>query len=505
MKRPLVCLALVFSFGIIVADKIKVSSYLPYSLLAIFLILAFLSFKKIAFGDDFLRFSVVRKVFYTFLHHKKRMLFDIFLFFLVFTLGAVLLKNTQNLPRCHIYNFVHYKNEQPYLIKGYINSQPIVKNNRNSFIFKTQAIQAESLNYSCCGNILVYLKGKKELHYGEELILRGNLYRPFNSRDSRRQSYRDYLYNQAILFIMNVKSAADVIRLNKNRGFMIKRFALWLKHKMEERIFRHTSSLSAAILDAMILGERRNIPSFVNNTMMKSGTVHILVVSGFNVGIVSFIVILFLKLLRLPRKIRFAIAIPYTIIYCLITGASTPVLRATVMAVFFMLGCLIKREEAVYNSLSVAWLFILGLNPRQLFDIGLQLSFASVVAIVYLYPALSKFLVACFCRKGGVYPKIKFIRFLIDGCLVSFTAWLATSGFIAYYFKIFSPVTVLANIFIVPLAALITLCGFSLILISLIFLPLAPFFSSATELLVILLIKINAFLVQLPAAYFYLS
>ncbi len=219
--------------------------------------------------------------------------------------------------------------------------------------------------------------------------------------------------------------------------------------------------------------------------------------SGFNVGIVSFIIILFLKLIRLPRKIRFAIAIPCLVIYCLMTGASTPVVRATVMAIVFMLGFLAKREPDIYNSLSVAWLFILVSNPTQLFDIGFQLSFSSVIAIVYLYPRIkSNLRIESF--------KIKYLRFLLEGCLVSFSAWLGTMGFIAYYFKIFSPVTVLANIFIVPLATLITLCGFSLIVMSLIFLPLAPFFASASELLVISLIKINAFLLKLPAAYLYL-
>jgi competence protein ComEC len=93
-------------------------------------------------------------------------------------------------------------------------------------------------------------------------------------------------------------------------------------------------------------------------------------VSGFNVGIVSFIGIIFLKLLRLPRKICFNIAILCLIVYCLITGAFTSVARVTVMAIFFMLGLLLKREPDIYNSLSVAGLFILVINPRQLFDIG---------------------------------------------------------------------------------------------------------------------------------------
>jgi len=164
MKQPLAWLTLAFSLGIIAASRIEIPLPLIYSLSTVFLIFSCVTF-------------------------KKRILFDIFLSCLIFSLGAVLLKNSQELPKCHIHNFVYYRNEQPYIVKGYINSQPVSKNNRNSFIFKTQAIRAGNLNYACCGNILVYLRSKKELCYGEELILRGNLYKP-------QHTYRDYLYNQ---------------------------------------------------------------------------------------------------------------------------------------------------------------------------------------------------------------------------------------------------------------------------------------------------------------------
>lgn len=89
--------------------------------------------------------------------------------------------------------------------------------------------------------------------------------------------------------------------------------------------------------------------------------------------------------------------------------------------------------------------------------------------------------------------------------MVSFSAWLGTMGLVAYYFKIFSPVTVLANIFIVPLASLITLCGFSLVIMDLI-LPVASiYFAYGSELIVALLLNINSLLIKLPGAHFSLS
>ncbi len=473
MKRPLVWLSSAFCLGIIIASRIKFSFPLLYLFTLILLLVSFLV-------------------------AKKGFIFDAVLLCLTCLLGAGLLKNHQTLPECHISNYVRYRNTDLYTIKGFVDTQPVTKEGRTSFVFKAKEIQLGNLRYNCCGNALVYLGGKKPFSYGEELILKGNLCRPGAFDRAKQNNYKNYLYNQGIYFIMRVKPGNTVIRLNRNSGFKPKRFALWLKDKTEETIFKHLPDLPASILDAMVLGEKRNIPALIYSSMIKSGTVHILVVSGFNVGIVAFMITLFLKLIRLPRDIRFCIAIPCLAVYCLMTGASTPVVRATVMSIFFMLGFLFKREPDIYNSCALAAIFILIFNPRQLFDIGFQLSFASVLSIVYLYPRLK----ALF-RTGLI--KIRPARFLLEGCLVSFSAWLGTMGFIVYYFKIFSPITVLANLFIVPLATLITLCGFSLIATGLISPLIASLVAHTNELLVALLLNVNAFLIKLPGAYFYLT
>ena len=201
--------------------------------------------------------------------------------------------------------------------------------------------------------------------------------------------------------------------------------------------------------------------------------------------------------MRIRRKLRLILAVICLLIYCLITGASNPVIRATVMGSVFLLAYLFKRAPDIYNSLACAALFILLLNPRQLFDVGFQLSFASVTAIVYLYPKLRAFLRIADCGS-------KVLRFICDGLLVSFSAWIGTMGIIAYNFRIISPVTVLANLLIAPLAGLITLCGFTLVLCGLFCPLLAGPVSTTCAMLVTLLLNINASAIKLPFAYFYL-
>lgn len=466
MKRPLVVFAVIFSFGIFVASKIRIPFLGVYSAALILLL-------------------------FSFLFAKKGFIYDIFLCTLIFFLAAALFKNHQILPKSHISKFISYKNDYLYAVKGIVDSRPSFKNNRTSFLFKAERIRINNLEYQISGDILIYLKGKKNLDYGEELLVKGKLYRPWGS-------YRNYLYNQGIFSVMHIEKGNFVVKLDQNKGFLLKRLAFWLKERTEGIIFKRVSPVAAGILDAMVLGEKRNVPLLINNSMTKSGTVHILVVSGFNVGLAAFIIILFLRLLRIPKRMRFYMAAPLLIVYCLMTGASTPVVRATIMSILFMFAYFIQREPEIYNSCALAGMVILWINPRQLFDIGFQLSFASVVSIVYLYPRMK----TLFCAKA---LKKKYIKFMVDGSLISFSAWLGTMGFIAYYFKIISPVTVLANLFIVPLASLITLCGFSLILMEFICPILIPLFASSVELITALLLNINDLLIKLPGAYFYLS
>jgi len=430
------------------------------------------------------------------LARAKNYIFAALLLFLALFLGVLNLKNSYRLPKCHISNFVYYKDNSLYSLTGSIDSQPVLDKDRLWFTFRTEEVQANKLKWRCCGEVLVKIDFPQELNYGENLTLFGNLTRPYNF-NTKRQGYKDYLGRQGIYLIMRIKDPRQITRQPGNSGSKLIAASFWLCSKMEDLINHNFPDLPASILSAMILGQRRNIPWVVNDSMIKSGTVHILVVSGFNVGIVAFIINLLLKILRIPRKVRVILTIICLFAYCAITGASNPVIRATVMGVVFLSAYLLKSDPDIYNSLAGAALFILIINPRQLFDIGFQLSFISVLAIVYLYPKL-KALTRLENYKNKVW------KFICEGFLVSFSAWLGTLWIIAFNFGIIAPVTILANILIVPLATVITLCGFTLVLSGLIYPPLAGLFSAPTSTLIALLLEINAAVIRIPFAYFYL-
>jgi competence protein ComEC len=469
MRNPLLILTVIFCAGILVGRGLGASFLWLFGLNVLFLILSLLC-------------------------SKKQMLCDIGLSSLAFLFGMIVYVNQSIVPQDHISRLAFYNNKQQYTLEGYIEEAPQLSNTDTSFIMQVQVMGNARLRQKCCGKVLVNLKGRKELCYGEGISVRGYLSYPYMPGNS---NYRNYLLSKGVSYIIRVSNEGDIGLLGRKKSFWVKELSLLLKSEMERVLYKQVSYGAAGILDAMCLGEKRNISVVTKNSFVKSGTAHILVVSGFNVGIVVYSVLLVLKLLRLRRALCLCAAIPLVIVYTFMTGASTPVVRAAIMSILLMGSALLKREPDIYNSLALAALCILSINPNQLFDIGFELSFVSVLSIVFLYPRMQAL---------GLRDNIKscFLRYLFDAFLVSCAAWLGTMGLIGYYFKIFSPVTVLANIVIVPLASLITLCGFSLLLMALIFPWFAPFFAQSNEFVVALLLHCNNLLIKLPGAYFYL-
>ncbi|MFA5287142.1 MAG: ComEC/Rec2 family competence protein [Candidatus Omnitrophota bacterium] len=472
MKNSLAFLVVCFCSGIVFAYLFRINFWLVYFLGFIVVAISI----KLGNGSIFPLFRS---------SSKNRTASLVLLFISVFILGALHFKNSCVVSKSCVSRFIYYKDDTIYTLKGFINNNPVIKDSRVIFILKAEELEFNKSRYKSCGDILVYFNGAIDLSYGDELILLGNIHRPYK------------MFRDDISAVMHLQNNSALVRLNKNKGSLIKRLAFYLKDKIEVVFLKRLSPLAAGIVDAMVLGEKKHISPVVYDAMIKSGTVHILVVSGFNVGIVAFMSGLFFKILRIPRKPRYILVIVCLILYCFITGVSTPVVRATVMGIFFILGYFFQREPDISNSLSLAVLFILINNPKDIFSISFQLSFISVLAIVYLYPKFKSLF-----RIEEV--KIKFLKFILEGFSVSFSAWLGTVGFIAYYFKIISPVTVLANIFIVPMATLITLSGLSMVIISMVLPWLAGPFASTNEILVITLLQANSWFINLPFAYLYL-
>ncbi|MDP2943949.1 MAG: ComEC family competence protein, partial [Candidatus Omnitrophota bacterium] len=301
MRYPLVGLCIVLCLGIITAASFKI----PFSILYLTALLSLLS-------------SII------FL--KQNTKFNIFILGVSFLLGATILKNSQVLSNCHIVKLAPYKSDSVSLI-GVIDNDPIYQGEKASFILKAEKLEINENWIKTSGKVLVKVfsaaggsasGGKKnKVSYGDRLFLEGKLYRPFSF--SGGFDYRNYLRHQGIYFILSVKKGSMVKQLDKNAGNPLKSFSYTIKHRLREVIVENLSGFSAGILNALILGDRQDLPRYLLDILMKLGTIHIIAISGFNVGIVAFIILLTLKIMKIPRRPRYLFTILLLIVYCILT------------------------------------------------------------------------------------------------------------------------------------------------------------------------------------------
>ena len=394
MKKPLVGICIFLCLGIWLAKYIPIPQYILFISAFILPILTFIM-----------------------LRHNRR-ISTAFLWLCFFVLGAFLLKNAEMLPSNHINRYISNKGKAAYL-KGIVDNDPVEKRlrygNRTTCILNAYKLGINNREYDVCGKVLVNIYRSENLEYGNEVLLKGKIYKPMRFQISDRLNYRDYLKQKNIYGIFSVKKDIPVTILGQRIENPLKTFAFKLKRKVKNIFVGHLPFLEAAFMKAMFLGERQDIPQFLKDVFARTGTVHILAISGLHVGIIIFIILFFLKAVRIPRKTRFVITMMFLIVYVFITGARPSVIRAAVMAMVLLGGYLFEREIDVYNSLAAAALMILLYNPKQLFDIGFQLSFLSVISIIYLYPrfekkmikrefpGIVKFFMKCFCVSSAAW------------------------------------------------------------------------------------------------------
>ena len=428
--------------------------------------------------------------------NKKAVFFRAFLLFCL-CLGALHIRNYNFLPPGHI-GSLEIKGSLGARVQGVVDNDPVSARNKSSFRLRIRKLIAQDKDYPLSGEILVNAFGLGDFNYGDELILDGSLHRPFNFGANTNFSYPDYLKNQGIYYILEVGKGKKVIFLGRDKGNLFVSLAFRFKHRLKGIFEQYLLPLNSAVLSGITLGERQGLPRQIREDFARTGTAHIIAISGFNVGIVVFAVLFLLKALRIKRKCRYFLAIPILFIHMCAVGAQASVIRATLMAIVVLIGYLLERDADIINSLSLAALIVLGYNPRQVFDIGFQLSFVSVAGIVSLSPRI----IGWFKLK----PKSNVgLRFLANSFAVSLAAWISTFWLVLYYFRIVTPITVLANLIIVPLVSLVIILGFTLCLSALIYPAIAVPIALTIDFSMFWLFKITHQLGALPFASFYIG
>jgi competence protein ComEC len=232
-------------------------------------------------------------------------------------------------------------------------------------------------------------------HYGERLRFPAKLSAPRNFRNPGAFDYRAYLKESGIVALASAKSASvDVLP-----GFCGSRVGRW-RSRIHRSIIEKVHALwpphEAALMDAMVIGEDAFINHPIRMDFQRSGTYHVLVVSGMNVSILALVTFWFLRRLRMSDLIAGTITVSLMVTYAFLTALGAPVWRATLMLGLYLGARLLYREKSMLNAIGAAALGLLIVNPRVLFGASFQLTFLCVwlVAAVGI-PVLERTTLPC--------------------------------------------------------------------------------------------------------------
>ena len=298
--------------------------------------------------------------------------------------------------------------------------------------------------------------------------------------------YRRFMKHQSVYYQINLKNAAYQIIPEKHFNGLYR--IAKLKTQIKNRFQKHLSPQAFALAMALLLGERQALSPNIYQNFQATGTVHILAISGLHIGILLlFLNVLFKPVKRKSSTLFLVLTIGILWFYALLTGFSASVLRAVIMFSFLQIGLQSKRQTNIYNSLFLAALVMLLINPDYLYQVGFQMSFAAVLAIVSFYPVFNK----CFPVKQ------RLLKYFTDLFWVSLSAQLGVLPLSLYYFHQFPTYFLLANLLSIPLLFLILFFGFSLMLLGFLYLDFSILYQLFDSLLNTL-ITINASIARLP-------
>lgn len=240
-------------------------------------------------------------------------------------------------------------------LTGKISSQIIIQGNSQSF---------------SVGKIRVRTKLYPAYHYGDKVIISGSLQRQVINR----------WYSRFSLLYPNI----ELIQAGNNKF-------IGLKTALENWYSRVLPEPEASLLAGIVLGSKRGLPPEFYQALQKTGTLHIVVASGYNVSVVLGAII-FLLAGILPRVQALILGLAAIAVYSFMAGMEPAIVRAAVMGGLACLAKILGRPGDSLRLLVWAGGGMLLVNPLFIWDIGFQLSFLATLGIILLAPRLPQFL-----------------------------------------------------------------------------------------------------------------
>ncbi|HMP73033.1 MAG TPA: ComEC/Rec2 family competence protein [Kiritimatiellia bacterium] len=347
-------------------------------------------------------------------------------------------------------------------VEGWIRSDPIRQSgDRGGILYRFDlgltSINREGHWVTAQGRIDVMVYGGLDVmpRYGDRLRLSGILQARDRGRLSHLHPHR-----------MRVQ-ADEVMVIGQTAGHPWVRWSLmargWSKQRLERGIVGGDDAVS--LTQALLLGVREGIPARTREAFARTGSLHILAISGLHVGILSGLLVGVFRSMGVPRHRWVWAMIPALAVYSMATGGSVSAVRASVMICCYWLGPALSRRPDSLSAMGLAALILLTVHPHDVFNPGFHLSFAVVLGLLIMTPRILGVLDRALAPdpwaqmdESSWLSNVRSVKAsVVSLAAVAVAAWLASFPLIALSFNVVSPIALPANLVIVPLAFLILL------------------------------------------------
>ncbi len=343
-------------------------------------------------------------------------------------------------------------------------AQPTLSNNDGYHITTVQTFPQEKnksiaytlkIEYPKKQKIIAYLEKGDEaasLTPGDEIIIHAHVEEFKNFGNPNDFDYKQYMRNKGFAGSTYIPTKSW-IKTDRENTKSITNYSQHLRHQALKLYKSFNLSDDAySFISALTLGYKDDLSTNLKEAFQASGTSHILAVSGLHVGIIYALLVFVFSVLGKTGKHKILeqlLIIASLWFYAVFTGLSPSVIRATIMLSSVSLIRAFKKNTYTTNILAIAAFSILAYNPLQLFDVGFQMSFTAVLAIVYINPIINR----------KLYFKNKLSSYIWSLFTVSLSAQIGVLPISLFYFGTFPTYFFIANMIIIPvIGVIIYLC-----------------------------------------------
>ena len=336
----------------------------------------------------------------------------------------------------------NYVGTGTHVVEGWVSDDPDRRETSVHVVLAVSAVDGLPVR----GILLTLVPPDTSISYGDKVVVRGGIEEPeaFETDGGRLFDYAGYLRARGILALM----PRAALSLRTPAGLSLTGALFDAKHGFEGSIERLFARPQSGLLEGLLLGEKRGVPQELTDAFIRSGLIHVVVLSGYNISIIATAV--FSVLAFLPAAVSSVIGGGTIILFALMAGGGAATVRAVIMALIAILARSLHRSAAALNSLVLAATLMALWNPPSMrYDTGFILSVLATFGLITLSPYVE--------RKLRFLPERLGVR-SIAASTIAVQCYVLPA--LLYFTGVLSLVALPANMLALPVVPAAMLLGF---------------------------------------------